>query len=541
MKNYNFPDLFPVDRLTDFDFGNVDGFIDERLYDTFCFTNSAKFSQNNNKSLIIGPPGSGKSALYKAYEDSFIMPKDSGESRFLVIGISEDLQYLDIDRIVKEKFGIYKYPIEDKYILLWDTYFLFKVVLKLKDDYGIHLTKELRKFVSLFGSLELSYNSNFRQFLSKLYDITLKIKWKFGGFLFSGDAKAKNGFLGNDTHKIIDLAGIKKTIDKILEREEICIWIMIDRIDEFVLEKEFEIQKRIITSLIKCEGRYSQHPRMFLKLFIRDDLLERVDPFIGQSDKIDDKIINLKWTPVEIRRFMAKRLLHNYINILGCDISSIIDDELLVDHSIDEWEAKEIYFKDKISKKMLLRVFPRKCYHFTVNNNRRQLEICKYFDSHFMLSKKSFSPRIMLRFLQIAFEKSQEYYLDNPGEDKKVQLNENQEYPLVKKQLLNETYRIIVDKTINWTLNKAGKYSIEWRDILVTYFNSLNKNTSFSLATFCEEFDCTVEDARVIMAFLENVGAIKCYKPNRRNIGKSKFSIPLFFRSYAYHGEWQSS
>lgn len=155
-----------------------------------------------------------------------------------------------------------------------------------------------------------------------------------------------------------------------------------------------------------------------------------------------------------------------------------------------------------------------------------------------MLSKKSFSPRVMMRFLQLSFERAQEYYLDNPGEDKKVLLDEKNEYPVIKKQCMFDAYKLIISKTINWTLNKARRYSEEWNEILLTYFNSINKNSKFTLEHFCEKLDCNTDEARVIMAFLENVGAVRCYKPNRRNWEKSIYGTSLFYRAYAYHSDW---
>lgn len=62
---------------------------------------------------------------------------------------------------------------------------------------------------------------------------------------------------------------------------------------------------------------------------------------------------------------MAKRLVHNYIEHLNFDINAIVKDELIDDQKIDLWEDRDVYFKDKISKKMILTVFPSKPFHLT--------------------------------------------------------------------------------------------------------------------------------------------------------------------------------
>ncbi len=531
----NFPDRFPVQTLSRFKFGSADAFRDKLLLDTFCFTHAAKFSRENDKNFILGPPGSGKSALFKAYKEGILTPKDCGEKKFLIIGVSDELRYLDVEQVISEKFDCFKYPEKDKYILLWDAYIVFKIIQKLKNSFGFSLKNEIKKFSFIFNEFDTEEFS-FDGFIGKLQDISLQIRWKFGGFLISGKTNSQKK---KENPIIIDLVTLKRKINSILEKEKIFIWVMIDKLDDFVLGKDFDVQKKLITSLINCESRYSDCSRVFLKIFMRDDLLRRVAPDIEQNDKMDERIITLEWTDIEIRRFMARRLIHNYMSILNFDPAPLFKNGEVENEDRDLREMVKTNFKDKISKKMILTVFPRKPFHKTIENEKQDIDFCSFFNTHFKLSRKTYSPRVMIRFLQLSFEKAHEYYQDNPGEDRKVKRDKNQEFPLIKKECMYNAYKTVVKKTKNWTLDKARRYDHVWDEILSLYFNDLNKAQQFTLNDFCTKLDILVDEARTIMAFLENVGAVGCSKSNRKNWGESEYTPSLFYRAVSYHMEWE--
>ena len=527
---YNFQDIFPVRKISDFEFGSADAFKDDVLNsETFCFTNAAKSSMDNKRNLIIGPPGSGKSAIFKAYEDKILLPKDYGKRKFILVGISDELEYLDIDDIIDKKFNSYKYPEDEKYVLLWDMFIVFKLLLKMNDDFGQPFRKEIEKISELFGRLELSKKSTFKEFLEKVKEGSLGIKGKYGGLVLS----LKTGFEGSNTkteNNIIDLTSIKNKINDILKSENAFAWIMIDKIDDFVLGKDYEIQKKLLRSLIRCWLRFSDYPRVHLKIFIRDDLLNRLAPDIEQSDKIDDRVVRIIWSSKEIRRFMAKRLVHNYITILHWDIEAFVRDEMEDKELEDDiWEAREVSFKEKICNKMITMVFPK---------NKREIDINAFFDTHLSFSRKKFSPRVMRRFLEISFEKASEYYCDNPIGLANVKIDNNGEYPLIKKRCMFDAYVSIVNKAEKWTLNKGSQHDLQWVNYLTTYFNSINKEPIFELEEFCYKLKCDIEYSRILLAFLENVGAIRCIKSDRVNWIDSEYEIPLFFRSYTYHRQW---
>ena len=56
---------FPIEKLKLLQFGNADGRKDKELESVFVKTTSIKQFLQNNHSVIIGPMGSGKSALFK--------------------------------------------------------------------------------------------------------------------------------------------------------------------------------------------------------------------------------------------------------------------------------------------------------------------------------------------------------------------------------------------------------------------------------------------------------------------------------------------
>lgn len=78
---------FPKDKLTILEFGSADGFKDKELESTFIKTRSIQQFLQDNHSIIVGPMGTGKSALFKLLKQK--SPKMGEFQKKTIISIDE--------------------------------------------------------------------------------------------------------------------------------------------------------------------------------------------------------------------------------------------------------------------------------------------------------------------------------------------------------------------------------------------------------------------------------------------------------------------
>ena len=126
-----------------------------------------------------------------------------------------------------------------------------------------------------------------------------------------------------ETPDALHLVNIKKTIDDFLKERGIKFYLLIDKIDEFVIREEYEIQKLALQGLLGCERGYLGYDNLRMKLFLRRDLYEKIDLREFGAEKVDFRTVQLTWTPQDIREFLSKRIFHNYDAVLGISSLSI--------------------------------------------------------------------------------------------------------------------------------------------------------------------------------------------------------------------------
>jgi len=95
------------------------------------------------------------------------------------------------------------------------------------------------------------------------------------------------------------------------------VYVLIDRIDEFVIKEEYDIQRLTLQGLIGCERSYRPYHHLPVKLFLRHDLFQKAELEEFGADKVIYDTLQLIWTPEDIRDFLSKRILYNYFRVFG--------------------------------------------------------------------------------------------------------------------------------------------------------------------------------------------------------------------------------
>lgn len=115
-------DPFPIEELVNLKFGSVDGFKDKELNETFIKTQSIETFLQDRHSIIVGPMGSGKSALFSLLKNK--SKKMEVFTNRSIITIDELIPFDNIEKFIKELSDI---PSKQVYQFIWKFHICKKI------------------------------------------------------------------------------------------------------------------------------------------------------------------------------------------------------------------------------------------------------------------------------------------------------------------------------------------------------------------------------------------------------------------------------
>lgn len=318
--------------------------------------------------------------------------------------------------------------------------------------------------------------------------------------------------------------------------------------------------------MLNTERSYDKHNRVKLKIFLRSDLFMRLDFDELGFDKVASKRVILSWSNEDIRTFIARRIGYNYLKVMELQrLAMTIDEEKLYldKNSIenfyfreskfrnvkalveldklnrqfiawfkkhilricrDDREGKQINFMDEVNRQVITSMFPKVMQHSNNKGNMEQLSIFKFIETHFTLATGNTTPRLLVIYLEKCLDGMKSYYRQNPID--MVELDQYNEYPLMKLELLSAAYRDF--QTI--VLNTFAKTSSIWEQ----HFNYLRTKRggkfTFQYAdlkkfTLIEED----EDLNNFLAFLCHIGFLICNNSMAPHQDRTYY-LPIMFR-----------
>lgn len=548
------PSKFPIKTLTKFQFGDEDGFRDEYLFAAFCYTDFIEQTRANNKTLLIGSKGSGKSAVFKAYLDGKLKPSISDKCDVLILGISDELKYIDIDKIIKENLSIYGYSDEFKYALVWDIYIIFRIVLELQKKYSDSFGINLKKLASFFKHIGIKEQMSLSIFLDKIKNVKFSASVSDGACIYTGSYEHSAEEEKDDPSNFA-LYSLKEEINNILTEYNVCMWVMLDKLDDFLIREEYDVQRKLLQGLVVTEDSYAKYSQMFIKIFLRSDLYEKIDFSVIGSDKIPGRRVIFEWTRTEIRRLIAQRLAFNLFSALEIKSLSVnIDENVLKEDSSlseknvtdlyserklidrlrgDKWQGRTISIDDQASRKLITMLFPHTVYHFNESAKKAPIDLFKFIDTHFNLGNNEPTPRILIRFLTLCFDCAKSYYSKNYDEGDNVLLD-NGEYPLIKRPIFEDAYGRLTRETCE---NIKG-FDPRWKRYIekLFYIKGKKKTLSYSNIKTMLEIDDDKE-LNSLVSYLVHIGCLKCVDAKFSNIQKRKYHIPVFLQALDYYSK----
>lgn len=297
MTSYNaLKEPFPIDVLPLLNFGKADGRLDDHLEDAFVVTRATKKFFQNQHSIIVGPIGAGKSALFelvKAKSDVIPVYKDC-----LLVPIEESISFDNLEKLIEE---ISPSTSQSQiFQLLWKFHITVCIAEKLATSQGFPVgesDKEINGFLKVVRSKEYD-PSILGKLLGLVKGAALTIKTKVSSTPVTIEATVDvtKSELNENPEINLDRV-ISQCIKSSKKRGNNCILVLIDRIDRFVAGEEYETQRKYVEALLEVDDDIAvSFPEINRKIFLREDLFARLNYEALGYDKVSDNTLRLEWT-----------------------------------------------------------------------------------------------------------------------------------------------------------------------------------------------------------------------------------------------------
>lgn len=215
--------------------------------------------------------------------------------------------------------------------------------------------------------------------------------------LFGGPASStgSRGDLISEADLPRYVAELKDTLEAVLRKANLSIWLMIDRLDEIFLRRS-RLEARALRGLLRCTRLFST-PSIRIKIFLRDDMLEQIlssgGGFTALTHLTARQSDTLRWPDDQILTMLVKRVfaddgLREYfdVNKQRIDVSS-------------DYREQCFYL-----------IFPQ-----TVYRPPNQSPTLRWLYTHTMDARGVVTPRDVLDLVTKAIQKQQDLFHQNPN------------------------------------------------------------------------------------------------------------------------------
>lgn len=542
--------------VRNFDFGSIDAWDDQLLHSCFCEIEPVDEFLRGSKELLVGAKGAGKSAVFRLVSEGKIHFNNPRRLKQIIVPVNEVMEYTAIRRLVNDRIGGNIANEDNELFFFWEIYILYRILRELKSGYQ-------RIFGRLGGDAE-RFLKHFEDDKPGFIDFLKGIKGTAGvkfdisnpnlpvpDFYVSAEKAEANGKIIADL-PLLKIDSIKSDICKQLSNFKSVLYMLVDNLDDFASREEFDAQKQVIQGLVEVCRYYTKFPEIKIKAALRPELYEKLNfAKLGGRDKIEPRTVHILWKNDDIRRFIGERLLVNISRLCvkkGKHIQILVrENELFRPHRQKKgliagiiWRVKDFFaqerdirdartidLKDRLYRYVITAVFPREVKHFnSAGKLIDRLDIFEYFASHFCFAGNTATPRIYLRFLSKVFSVASDRYSKNePGP---IKLDENGEYPLIKRDFLLEAYSKLQKEARDNCISSID-YG-PWKNNLSLLFEKQGKKTSVTYGTL-RKWVGQPEDAamREFLAYCRHLGVLHCDNKNGP-LEQRTYHFPILFQ-----------
>jgi hypothetical protein len=273
--------------------------------------------------LVPGTKGSGKTALYRMFVE--FLPDFLLKQRRVVIAHGVQHRQDAVFLAYKEQFDTLT---EADFIDFWCIYLIslaYEQFIRSNkyDDFLAGCDGEITAFLGKYTAAripEFEARKSLREIIGWALAVVKSIKPKFawtppgdaGQFELSldidtGSARAKGGRENSIMSRHIE--ALTLSLDALLTKADISLWLMIDRLDELFARRSSTEQKALRGLLHTL--RLFRSDRVRVKVFLRDDILEHIvsnQGFTSLSHVAARRADTLGWSEEQILAMVVRRI-----------------------------------------------------------------------------------------------------------------------------------------------------------------------------------------------------------------------------------------
>jgi len=323
----NFPEEFPLQKLDDFHFGAPEGKEDDLLENHICFCQIPPITEflTERKSIVVGERGTGKTALFRLISDGRLGFSTDAGWRGIVVPIEEELDFKTFKSTIINRIRSTFTDDHVKYRIVWEVFILHRILTTLLAQKC--LSRDLEGVLATINS-----SFDVKETRPTLVQLLLNNKKTIGVKVDSNmpsmpinyyaslePATPTSNSDGERSSLILNLDQHKKALNKHLGEKRLTVHVLVDKLDQFVTQEEYDIQMMLLQGLLHSERSYHALKNLRIKFFIRRDLFDRLNFEALGYDKILNSKVELHWTNEDIREFIARRISFNFNKVLGLD------------------------------------------------------------------------------------------------------------------------------------------------------------------------------------------------------------------------------
>lgn len=529
----NLPNKISSDVLERFTFGNHEAVRDELLEKCFCKIPPVKRFLRGDKDYLLGVKGSGKSAVFRQLLKNNINFENANKLHQILVPIDQDVDYLSVKYHLHESLESSITDEDVRARFIWEIYILYRIITTLF-EINIEMDSDTRD--SLESVIE---HFSFKTKKPSIVDLITQANRTIGckidvsqtgiavpDFYIKAEPNSAAEKKTDIKEITINLSEIQTKLNSLLRRQNSIVYVLIDNLDDFLAREAYDAQRLVVQGLLACSKDYSRHTYIKVKSFLRNEVFHKVDfEQIGGAEKIKPNAISLEWSPSDIRRFIAERLIYNLFEVIKIESLniSVSEDDLYRRRRKKKWIPKKLWdwFCDNsrhalditeldFAYRTVITCFlPREVQHYDEKGVLANgLDIFEYIETHFCMANSNVTPRAMLIYLDKLLQISSAYYSERLYPP--IMLNDEGEYPLFLREHILQAYGSLQEDLTSY-ISSAVTHP-EWKDRISSLLTNIGRKKSFSFRELKRliNYDDNDQDAKELLAFLEHLGVLVC-------------------------------
>ena len=366
---------------------------------------------NDRVDLVPGTKGSGKSALYRIFVD--FLPDYLLQARKVVIAHGVQRTGDEVFHAFEKRF---KKMDEQDFVNFWCIYFVSLahehfVKSERYDTYlrgGEQEIKAFRNACQAASIPEFRKQRNLKEVLDWAIEVTRVWKPKLsyrppgdiGQFevdLFGKVGESAETIRRGKNELPVYAADVRKKLEGILEKVDLSLWLMVDRLDE-IFPRRSELETRALRGLLRTL-RVFESPEIRIKVFLRDDILEQViangKGFTALTHVTARQADTLRWSEEQILAMIVNRCF------------SARNSDMIRYFEVD---TERLGASHQYRQEDFYSIFPP-----TVHRGEKQSRTLRWIYTHTQDGRGVVTPRDVLELLTRAKQHQQDLFTANPS------------------------------------------------------------------------------------------------------------------------------